>query len=100
MGDLCAFPTEAKAKRKSHDLAKWFRTMADYIEGDSLERTPFAAMITLSSDDGAEILCSGYANRGADFTHAGFSVRNYALLSPVKPGEAKKENFFPVPRKK
>ncbi|QBF27198.1 hypothetical protein EXN22_16415 [Pseudomonas tructae] len=71
-------------------LADWFRSVAQHIEGNEVEREPLAAMIVLSSAKGDEVLHVGYSTEATSLVQAGNAARQWAHLTCQRRGG----NFF------
>ena len=73
-----------QAERKK--LADWFRSIAQHIEGNEVEREPLAAMIVLSSAAGDEVLHIGYADKAVSLREAGSAASSWAHLNYQRRG--------------
>ncbi|MBA6091195.1 hypothetical protein H4C81_20235 [Pseudomonas monteilii] len=73
-----------QAERKK--LADWFRSIAQHIEGNEVEREPLAAMIVLSSAAGDEVLHVGYAADAVSLRQPGIAASSWASLNYQRRG--------------
>ena len=59
------FPSSPRHVRSKRRLAKYFRLMADYVEGEAIESPPWAVVIVLTGDQHHEVLHVGHGSPAA-----------------------------------